>query len=105
MTEPCDRSVAALSEIAAARANGTVVAVTHSGFLMGFFEHVLGLAPGNGWWFRRHNASFSAFEFAGGRWSLENWNDIRHLLDGSAVSPMVRSTNSGQPVSRQRHLR
>ena len=46
---------------------------------MGFFEFVLGLQPGNGWRFKRHNASYNAFEYEGDRWSLHTWNDISNL--------------------------
>ena len=45
-------------------------------------------SPGNGWRFRRHNASYSAFEFIGGTWALETWNDISHLLAAPAVTPI-----------------
>jgi len=76
------RSVRVLTAIAERHPGDTIVAVTHGGFLMGFFESVLGLQPGNGWRFKRHNGSYSVFEYSSGRWSLEVWNDIGHL-DGT----------------------
>ncbi len=77
-----ERSVHILTAIAERHPAETVVAVTHGGFLMGFFESVLGIPPGNGWRFKRHNGSYSVFEYSGGRWSLEVWNDVGHL-DGT----------------------
>lgn len=77
-----DRSVRVLTAIAERHPKDTVVAVTHGGFLMGFFETVLGMASGNGWRFKRHNGSYSAFEYVDGLWSLEVWNDVSHL-DGA----------------------
>jgi len=73
------RSVRAITDLALMHEGSTVVAVTHGGFLMGLFEHIVGLPPGNGWRFRRHNGSYSVFEFIGGKWHLETWNDISHL--------------------------
>jgi probable phosphoglycerate mutase len=60
-------------------ADETIVAITHGGFLIGFFEHVLGLAPGNAWRFKRQNAAFNVFARTDGAWSLETWNDTSHL--------------------------
>jgi hypothetical protein len=39
----------------------------HGGLLMGFYEHVLGMTPGNGWRFRRQNAAFNCFEYLDGK--------------------------------------
>jgi probable phosphoglycerate mutase len=85
-----ERSVQCLTAIAERHAEGTVVVVTHGGFLMGFFEHVLGMPPGNGWRFKKQNAAYNCFEYANGRWSLETWNDTTHFdglgsLDDTAV--------------------
>jgi probable phosphoglycerate mutase len=74
-----ERSVKALTEIARLHPTQTVAAVTHGGFLMGFFEHVLGMAPGNGWRFKKQNAAYNCFEFENDRWSLVTWNDTSHL--------------------------
>jgi broad specificity phosphatase PhoE len=74
-----ERSVRVLTALAARHPGETVLAVTHGAFLLGFFEHVLGIEPGNPWRFRRLNAAFNSFEYAGGRWTLETWNDVSHL--------------------------
>ncbi|QIF03390.1 histidine phosphatase family protein [Roseimicrobium sp. ORNL1] len=74
-----DRSVKALTEIAQRHPSLTVAVVTHGGFLMGFFEHVLGMTPGNGWRFKKQNAAYNCFEFTNDRWSLVTWNDTSHL--------------------------
>lgn len=60
--------------------------------VMGFFESVLGMAPGNGWRFKRHNGSYSAFEYVGGLWSLEVWNDVSHLDNtGTLDDPTIQA--------------
>jgi probable phosphoglycerate mutase len=74
-----DRSVRVMTALADRHADDTIVVITHGGFLLGFFEHVLELPPGNGWRFRRRNASFNVFARANGYWSLETWNDTSHL--------------------------
>jgi len=76
-----ERSVKTMTDIANRHPDikDVVVVVTHGGFLMGFFEYVLGIPPGNGWRFKRYNASYSMFEFKNGKWALETWNDIIHL--------------------------
>lgn len=86
-----ERSVRVMTAIAEHHPDDTVVAVTHGGFLMGFFEFVLGIAPGNGWRFKRHNASFNAFEYCDGKWALETWNDTSHLACmGSLDDPSIQ---------------
>lgn len=77
--ERLERSIRVLTEIAERHTKKTVVAVTHGGFLMGFFEHVLRIPPGNGWRFRRRNAAYNSFEYTDGQWSLETWNETGHL--------------------------
>ena len=87
-----ERSVRVLTTIANRHPKETVVAVTHGGFLMGFFEAVLGMAPGNGWRFKRYNGSYSAFEYLKERWSLEVWNDVSHLNDiGTLDDPTIQA--------------
>jgi broad specificity phosphatase PhoE len=66
-----ERSIRVMTAMAERHSDTDVVVVTHSGFLMGFFEFVLGILPGNDWRFKRRNASYNAFEFSGGKWSLE----------------------------------
>jgi 2,3-bisphosphoglycerate-dependent phosphoglycerate mutase len=73
------RSVRVLTAIGERHATGTVVAVTHGGFLMGFLEHVLAMPAGSGPRFKRQNAAYNAFERADGHWALETWNDVSHL--------------------------
>lgn len=74
-----ERSVRVMNTLADRHPEGTIVAITHGGFLMGFFEHVLGLAPGNSWRFKRQNGAFNVFERVDGVWTLETWNDTSHL--------------------------
>ncbi len=74
-----ERSVQVLTAIAERHPEGTVVVVTHGGLLMGFFEHVLGMSPGNGWRFRKQNAAYNCFEYVNGQWLLETWNDTTHF--------------------------
>jgi len=98
-----ERSAQVLGRIAERHSNQVVVVVTHGGFLMGFFEFVLGLQPGNGWRFKRHNASYNAFEYAGDRWSLHTWNDISHLdglhsLDDRTVQTIPTRPSSSSPA-------
>jgi broad specificity phosphatase PhoE len=73
------RGVRILTAIAEAHAGQTVVVVTHAGFLTGFLEHVLGLSPGSGSRFEKHNAAYNAFAYDGGGFRLQTWNDIAHL--------------------------
>lgn len=74
------RSLRALTAIAERHASDEqVVVVTHGGFLMGFFEFVLGMNSGNRWRFKRRNASYNAFEYSNEQRSLETWNDVSHL--------------------------
>jgi broad specificity phosphatase PhoE len=74
-----ERSLRVMNALADRHPTETIVAITHGGFLMGFFEHVLDLAPGNSWRFKRQNAAFNVFERVDNVWSLETWNDTSHL--------------------------
>lgn len=75
-----ERSVRLMNALADRHADETIAVITHGGFLIGFFEHVLGLAPGNAWRFKRQNAAFNVFDRSNkGAWSLETWNDTSHL--------------------------
>jgi broad specificity phosphatase PhoE len=74
-----ERSVRLMNALADRHADETIVAITHGGFLIGFFEHVLDLSPGNAWRFKRQNAAFNVFVRTDGGWSLETWNDTSHL--------------------------
>jgi broad specificity phosphatase PhoE len=87
--ERTERSVRALTELARRHPGKRVAVVTHGGFLLGFFTHVLGMDPGESWRFQRHNASLSVFEFHQERWRLETWNDIGHLADVGALDDTV----------------
>lgn len=69
---------ACLDELAARHAGGTVLAVTHGGSLIVWFEFVLGLGPGVR--YRRPNAGVNVFtRDDAGRWALETWGDVSHL--------------------------
>jgi len=74
-----ERSVRLMNALADRHADETIVVITHGGFLIGFFEHVLDLSPGNAWRFKRQNAAFNVFVRSDGAWSLETWNDTSHL--------------------------
>ena len=80
-----ERSVCAFESFTHRHPDETIVVVTHGGLLRGFFEHVMGMSPGNGWRFKRQNASYNAFECVGGKWSLETWNDTSHLDEGISL--------------------
>ena len=87
--ERTERSVRALTSIALRHPRGRVAVVSHGGFLLGFFQHVLAVPPGEGWRFRRHHASLSVFGYQSDRWHLESWNDTSHLSSvGSLDEPM-----------------
>lgn len=75
----CDRAVRALTALAGRHLDASAVAVTHNGFLTGFFEHVLALAPGDEWRYTQHNCAYNAFCYEHGRWRLETWNDTSHF--------------------------
>ena len=68
-----------MNEIAETHRGQRVVVVTHAGFLVGFFEFVLGMKYGNSWRFQRSNASYNAFRYEDQRWCLETWGDRSHL--------------------------
>lgn len=98
--ERTERSVQVLTELAQRHPSETVVVVTHGNFLLGFFEHVLGLPRGRALSFRRDNAAYSAFDYQEGIWTLLTWNDRSHLraLDaewgqGEAASVEARKTS------------
>jgi broad specificity phosphatase PhoE len=74
-----ERSVRVMTEIALRHSGSRVAVVTHGGFLKGFFEHVLGIGPGGGARFRRHNGSLSVFAYEERGWTLESWNDTGDL--------------------------
>ena len=88
-----ERSVRHLTDLAAMHENDTVIAVTHGGVLMGFFEHVLGLTVGHGARFWCYNGSVNTFEYRRGKWALETWNDISHLYNSPTLhDPSVQAT-------------
>jgi broad specificity phosphatase PhoE len=68
-----------MNALADRHADETIVTITHGGFLIGFFEHVLALSPGNAWRFKRQNAAFNVFVRTDSTWCLETWNDTSHL--------------------------
>jgi broad specificity phosphatase PhoE len=84
-----ERSVSALTEIALAHPDERIAVITHGGFLLGFFQHVLGMSPGESWRFRRHNAGLSVFGYENSRWHMESWNDTSHLVElGTLDDPL-----------------
>lgn len=74
-----ERTVACLEDLAAKHGGQSVLVVTHGGILLGFFEHVLGLASRSTPAFRRPNAALNVFWYDGGSWKLETWGDVSHL--------------------------
>jgi broad specificity phosphatase PhoE len=74
-----ERAVRVLSDLAARHPDATLVAVTHNGFLTGFFEHVLALAPGHDHRYAQRNCAYNTFHHDRGHWRLETWNDTSHL--------------------------
>lgn len=91
MADKRDRTGRVLTGIAARHPDETVVVVTHGGFLMGFFEWVMGLGPQDGSRFRKQNAGFNAFDYVDSKWTLRTWNDVSHL----AVPGPPRGERSG----------
>lgn len=81
-----DRAFRVMNAIAQRHPDETVVVVTHGCVLMGFFEMVLGLPPGNSWRFHLYNANICTFEYVNGRWSLIVWNDVSHLEQMETVT-------------------
>ena len=75
------RTMRTLTEIAERHSDRTVVVVTHSGVLRGLFECVLAVPSGLDARFRRDNASYNAFDYEAGKWTLVTWNDVSHLQD------------------------
>ena len=73
------RSLRALNRIAEQHLDEIVVVVTHGYVLMVFFEMVLGLPPRSIGRYKLNHASFSAFDYVDGTWSLVVWNDRSHL--------------------------
>lgn len=85
-----ERSIRVLTEIASRHPGGAIAAVTHGGFLMGFFEHVLGVPPGNGWQLKPRNAAYNCAEYSRGTWRLETWNETSYLNEfGTTQDPIV----------------
>jgi broad specificity phosphatase PhoE len=74
-----ERSISALNKLADKHPREDIVLVSHGGILMGLFEHVLGLPPGNGNRFKRRNATYNVFCRENGVWSLDTWGDTSHL--------------------------
>jgi probable phosphoglycerate mutase len=74
-----ERSISVMNRLAETHPEESIVVVSHGGILRGFFEYVLGLAPGNERRFKRRNATFNCFAKQGGAWSLEVWGDTSHL--------------------------
>lgn len=81
-----DRAFRVMNAIAQRHPDETVVVITHGCVLMGFFEMVLGLPPGNSWRFHLYNANICTFEYINGCWSLIVWNDVSHLEQMETVT-------------------
>jgi probable phosphoglycerate mutase len=76
-----ERTVSCLNELVEEHSGETVLCVTHTGILMGFFQYVLGLPHESGRKFKRLNAAINVFESENGRWVLETWGDVSHISD------------------------
>ena len=82
-----DRTLECLDDLALKHPGQVVLVVTHGGILLGFFEHVLGLAYRSGSKFRRPNAAINIFTHSQGRWILDTWGDVSHLENLTPASP------------------
>ena len=74
-----ERSIRVMNRLADLHSDETIVVVSHGGILRGFFEHVVGLNPGNEGRFLRRNATYNSFIKDKGIWALEVWGDTSHL--------------------------
>lgn len=76
-----ERTVTCLNELSERHPGETILCVTHTGILMGFFQYVLGLPHESGKKFKRPNAAINVFASENGNWILETWGDVSHISD------------------------
>ena len=76
-----ERSIRVMNRLADQHPDKTIVVVSHSGILRGFFEHVIGLPEGGAPRFIRPNCALNSFIKNDGAWMLETWGDVAHLQD------------------------
>jgi probable phosphoglycerate mutase len=82
-----DRAVTFFEEVARKEAGRRIAVVTHGGILDSLFRLAVGLdilAPRR---FSLRNAGRNVVSFAGGKWTLEIWGDVRHLAGLEPASP------------------
>ena len=58
-----------------------IVIVTHGGVLNAAFRHALAIPLETPRRFALLNASLNVFDYEGGKWRLEVWGDVNHLLE------------------------
>lgn len=74
------RIISALESIAQQHAGQRIVVVTHGGVASALVRHTLGIPLGAPRRFERPNASYNAFWYEDGKWFLETWGDVSHLV-------------------------
>jgi probable phosphoglycerate mutase len=73
------RVLACVDDLLRLHPGETVVVVAHGGVLDQLYRHALGLPISGPRAFTLRNASVNRLEIEGGRWSLREWGDVRHL--------------------------
>lgn len=73
------RTLACLSDLAAAHPAREILVVTHAGVLDGLFRHTLGLPLAGPRRFSLLNGALNRFALSAGIWRLEAWGSTAHL--------------------------
>lgn len=84
--QAAERSLACLEELARRHSSQTIVVVAHGGTISMLLRHTLGIPLGTPRRFERFNASWNMFEWDDGKWRLETWGDVSHLVGLDGVS-------------------
>jgi probable phosphoglycerate mutase len=82
-----DRIRAALTTVAEGAAGKRIAVVTHGGVLSVMYRLVLGMALDAPRDYKLANASINRFTYAAGKWTLDDWGDVRHL-DGNGMDEL-----------------
>ncbi len=80
-----NRCLAAFGDLALRHPNSRILVITHSGALQSLFLHTMGLPSGCSRSFSLYNASINNFRYCDGRWYMETWGNITHLLGLGAI--------------------
>ena len=73
------RVLACVDDLVRRHPGETVVVVAHGGVLDQLYRHAVGLPISGPRAFTLRNTSVNRLEIEGGRWSLGEWGDVRHL--------------------------